>query len=508
MMRLVIQIFRKDVERLWPAILLTLALLTYWTFRDATLGWTGSPSLFSFNDDWLNLALPFAWAVLIALAVHQDSLVGDRQFWTALPCDWRPLLTAKVAFTAIFIHLFYFIATAIVLTSRGFDPAAHMPHLFWKQIVLLALTIPAFGAATLVKNTAHFLLLIVVAASGAILRPRQFNIPQWQVWQWDIRWNIALTVLVAGAVAVVSLQFIRRCTRRSRVLGILSAVMAAGLYVWIPRDATAALSAVFSPSSESRNGTGVRVLAIGPGDVYSLASNFQMTTVALPLMIEGTSGDESQIDPVSLEIITGDGAHFDVTPAKYTNPSSKDQIAATVIGMGTRGQCRLDLHFYSASAWECVRRGSVTLRGRMVANYARPGVSAVVSNGGATEVGESVRCHKAEFSRPSGPGNQIVSMECDSPEIEGRNIAVGQESGRWSGVPLMEVPGGWPYRFSVDRWLSPVHRSMASWGGALRGDLKVTPLVPGGYGITDYTLSNVDLKQFVVPANPSPRTSR
>ena len=49
-------------------------------------------------EGWLNLLLPLVWACVAALAVQEEPLVGDRNFWTTRPYRWPSLLGAKLMF--------------------------------------------------------------------------------------------------------------------------------------------------------------------------------------------------------------------------------------------------------------------------------------------------------------------------------------------------------------------------------------------------------------------------
>ncbi len=468
-MRLALQIFRKDAERLRWAILLTLALLGYWTFRGATLAWGRDPRVIPFSgDNWLNLALPFAWAVLIALAIQEDSLVGDRQFWVALPCGWKPLLAAKALFAAVFIHVPYFVATVVILAARGFNPAAHLPHLLWKQVVLLALTIPAFGVATLVRNVAQFLLLAIAVASAVVLRVNDVNLIDSQSWVWDIRWPLAVIVVAIGGAVVCGMQFVRRSALPSRAVGVVIAIGAACLYGWIPRNATAAISVALSAAGRP---VAVRLSGDGPARP-GWPLSVQMTTVSLPLLIEGATGDLRDIDPVKLELATADGAHYDVKPAPAVSPAANDPISVAVSPAGPQGQLREDIYFTTPSVWERVARERVTLRGRMIVEFQQKADGAI-------------DCRRS----PSSQFLRYGVLECESVELGGRDIRI------WGhGISEHQYSAS---HFPSDPWLSPIHRSQALFRVP---DVppSITPTRSRGFVVVDYTIPNVDLNQFVV----------
>ena len=482
-MRLALQIFRKDTERLRWVILLTLALLAYWTFRDATLGWGADPRPYMDNDgpdNWLNLALPLAWSVLIALAIQEDSLAGDRQFWVALPCGWRPMMTAKAMFVAAFIHAPYFIAGAIILGARGFHPAAHLPHLLWKQVVLLALTIPVLGAATLVRSVAHFLLLAIALASAVVLRVRDFNLINVQLWVWDIRWELALIAVALGAAVVVILQFVRRSTRTSRTIGVLTAIAAACLYSWIPRDATAAVSAAFSRAP----GGDVNVRVGSDTPHFSSGSwRYDVATVRIPLVLDGGASFQRQADQVSLEIITADGSRYSVAPVRDASPASREAVAATLYNTPASGSTWEVLEFFHADVWDRLRKGRVTLRGRMIVEYEQ-------AMGHATMQSAEVQCVRNtpfRFRRVTF----AARVGCDSVEIGGRNIHFSDRP--WASMQERQFSFS---HFLADRWLSPVHRSNALF----TSDVSPTAYAPRGFQVVDYEFPDIDLNQFVMEA--------
>ena len=85
-----LHIFRKDIRHHWPEILVSLLLLAAFVWHERA-EWSGNfPSfsllqiLFSFVDT----LLPLSWCLMIVRLVHEESLVGDRQFWVTRPYEW------------------------------------------------------------------------------------------------------------------------------------------------------------------------------------------------------------------------------------------------------------------------------------------------------------------------------------------------------------------------------------------------------------------------------------
>jgi hypothetical protein len=123
-MRLVLHILLKDARRFWWEIAVTLGLLASVARMDATrVGFIPGAM-----EGWLNLILPAVWAYLVALVIHDEALVGDRQFWLTRPYPWPALLVAKALFVLVFIHFFSFAVDVAILASRGFEPLAASIH--------------------------------------------------------------------------------------------------------------------------------------------------------------------------------------------------------------------------------------------------------------------------------------------------------------------------------------------------------------------------------------------
>ena len=117
-MRLIWHLFKKDTRRLWWEIAITIGLLAWLAHLDR---WRADYTPGSM-EGWLNVPLPFAWSYLIALAVLEDPLVGDRQFWITVPCRRYVLLAAKALFVRVFVHIPYLLAGSAILFARGFQP--------------------------------------------------------------------------------------------------------------------------------------------------------------------------------------------------------------------------------------------------------------------------------------------------------------------------------------------------------------------------------------------------
>src|SRR5207249_3106861 len=145
-----------------------------------------------------------------------------RQFWVTMPVQWGSLIAAKALFVVAFIHLPDIAADATILAVRGFRPSELIAALFGKQLLLIAaLTLPSVAIATLVRNTAQFMLSAIVTAAGVVFVNGGFALisPPWTPSDQG-RLDLALAILATTSLSVVVLQFARRWTKLARSIAI------------------------------------------------------------------------------------------------------------------------------------------------------------------------------------------------------------------------------------------------------------------------------------------------
>src|SRR5690349_5422525 len=116
-MNQVLHIFRKDTRRLWIEVLISVAalgVLTWTQWRMVT------PERGYDYDRWYREVLPFvitllSWWFITVRLVHNEALVGDRQFWITRPYVWYKLLAAKILFAVLWIGLPILISQIVLL---------------------------------------------------------------------------------------------------------------------------------------------------------------------------------------------------------------------------------------------------------------------------------------------------------------------------------------------------------------------------------------------------------
>ena len=162
-----LHIFRKDLVHLWPETLFVLVLFVGFCFA-APSGWSGSQyATYVTALAWLiRILMPISWLVLIARAIQDESLVGDRQFWTSRPYHWASLLAAKAILIGSCIYLPFFLMQVYLLHRAGLYPMLAIPSLLHNLLLLTVIVIIPLAAISAVTSTFPRVLLTFI---GAIL---------------------------------------------------------------------------------------------------------------------------------------------------------------------------------------------------------------------------------------------------------------------------------------------------------------------------------------------------
>jgi hypothetical protein len=177
-MKQIWHIFRKDVRHRWIELLVLLALLVLYAWKEIR-SWSepgfGARAfgLFGLLGSWpalVGLLIPVMWILLVIRAVQDESLVGDRQFWVTRPYDWKSLLAAKILFAIAFVSVPLFVMQLFLLVKAHFTPITpHLTALLGIQlIILLAVLLPSFTLSTVTRSIAQFALAVIVFILGMI----------------------------------------------------------------------------------------------------------------------------------------------------------------------------------------------------------------------------------------------------------------------------------------------------------------------------------------------------
>jgi hypothetical protein len=167
-MNQILNIFRKDTRRFWPEILLSVVITFAFAFS-APNQW----KVFHFPSDrqrmqTIVVALAFlmvtGWWLLIARVVHEETLVGDRQFWITRPYEWQKLLAAKVLFAVAWIGVPFLLSQSLMLAEAGYSPLGCVPGMLLCGLLMSTVfLLPLFSVAAVTQNFARLTLTLLAS---------------------------------------------------------------------------------------------------------------------------------------------------------------------------------------------------------------------------------------------------------------------------------------------------------------------------------------------------------
>src|SRR5438270_2189959 len=93
------------------------------------------------------------------MAMHQEALPGDRQYWLTRPISRGSLFLAKAMFIVVFFNLPVLAGNLAALIANGLSPIAYLAPLIAKQVFLTALLIlPVMAIASVTRDLGQFVL--------------------------------------------------------------------------------------------------------------------------------------------------------------------------------------------------------------------------------------------------------------------------------------------------------------------------------------------------------------
>jgi hypothetical protein len=170
-MHQILHIFKKDVRRHWPEILISFALLGMYV---RIMTHHPDDRLTPYSFPWYQLSassvptlLIIFWIFLTIRLVQGEALVGDRQWWVTKPYEWWKLLAAKEIFLLAFIGVPLFLVQLYLLHHAGFPI---LPHFFGVLTMQLALAtvlfLPAVTLGSLTKSVGQALIALLIVFVG------------------------------------------------------------------------------------------------------------------------------------------------------------------------------------------------------------------------------------------------------------------------------------------------------------------------------------------------------
>jgi hypothetical protein len=317
-MKQILHIFAKDTRHLWLEILISLALLAALVLTGGRHFLPGTGYAYGYTVSFsprgglgllpylLTLFIPLSWWILISPVIHEERLVGDRQFWITRPYEWKNLLAAKALFLLVYLYLPLFLAQIGVLAKVGFNPFAYLPGLLYDLFLITSLVIlPLVALATITRNFARMTLAIlgvVVSILGIAALTSMFPGTEIATPFLD---SLSIFLVICGCITVIVLQYAARRPASAWVVLAVTLGIVASLACAAPDQAfmnrrypaEQAPGVVLATDNEAGGGAIVSV-ARGPHDVVinvpmrvsGIAPGSMMISEALRVTLEAPDG--------------------------------------------------------------------------------------------------------------------------------------------------------------------------------------------------------------------------
>ena len=219
-------IFRKDWKLLWKFVVGLGALHVFFATMLYQLDHGAEHHALASFMELFAMSSLFGSAILIAAAVHLDSIPGVRQDWLVRPVRRFDLLAAKFLFAVLLVQMPVFLADLFAALASGFSfgealKGAAARGLFW----LLALVVPSLAFGSVTRNLTECVLgglavFIVGAGFKSLAWPLMPGGIADPTINTGIGWlteDLRLAVALSAGAAILGMQFFRRMTLVSRV---------------------------------------------------------------------------------------------------------------------------------------------------------------------------------------------------------------------------------------------------------------------------------------------------
>ena len=495
-------ILEKDLRLLrWPVAIVTLvvaalARLDTWRY-DYEVG---------LAETVLNILLPLAWSMLIAVAVHQEPLTSDTAFWLTRPYRRPALFAAKVVFALMAVHLPILVAHCVVLIAHGFSPFTSV--LLWKQVeILVVVTVPSLAIAAVTSSLAAFSWCALAVGVCAMLLDAALTARVHSLVQSDPMAVLLTGVVIAiGGVIVIALQYARRTRWLARSVGLGTAAGAILLYSYAPRDLTTEMTCAFEADL---SGEPTVRLASNPSETlpgfYAPAG---FVTVAVPVQVGGV--DDTGIvaaEQIYVRVSRSGQEQWEQRKKTGLRPSAS---LALNWGPGSWQVLMLDRHRLNASGPTRVEGRATFRRFRslppveMPSTFAHKDVPGVgrcsASVGGETYTGSLLKVLCESPGKLPGVLRLVLRDPQDGKEWKQQ---LG-DSQRYRAIPVLD-------------WLSPIQRRQTffqlvevdsshpgdGWrvpaSALARSRLRIEPAIAEGCANVAYALDVEDLRKWIVP---------
>jgi hypothetical protein len=239
-----LHILRKDLRHLAPEISISISLVALFAWI-APAAWPGYISKMAYPGaqfgapqmmgGFLHALIPISWLVLISRCVHDESLVGDKQFWVTRPYTWYSLLGAKLIFVLTVICL-PLLATQIFLVHyAGLPILASLASLLLNiGAIFLLFLVPFLVLASVTSSFGPLVLLVLggvlyigLVGLVATYLSGAHAIPPYA----SAGCVVLLALILIGALVY---QYIERKTGQSQLIVLATPIVLAALFLILP----------------------------------------------------------------------------------------------------------------------------------------------------------------------------------------------------------------------------------------------------------------------------------
>lgn len=314
----ILHIFKKDIHRHWPEILISVAFLALYTHRELHFWQTSlqfdaiSPFFFLLSGRYIAFFLVLSWALLVLRVVHGETLVGDRQWWVSKPYIWWQLLLAKVFFIFVFVSVPLFHVQLLLLHHAGFSTLSNIGRLFLTQFTLpLVIIAFAFALASLTRNLAQALLGVAIVVVILIVGIWLDSITSHMAGDSSRVMDALESLLLFGPLILVPVwQFARRRTWTSRASIAVCAGIATLLSL-VPFGRSVEQSYPLLSLRDSPLQFSIPPISKAPDNPSGLPSFMTEAVLSIPLNVSGlVPGSVVLINGVNLTVDSSDDVHW------------------------------------------------------------------------------------------------------------------------------------------------------------------------------------------------------
>ena len=403
-----LHILRKDIRHLWVDLTLYLALLVAFSVVMPNIwGETSglNPALAIFAG-LLKILIPILWLVMIARLIHDESLVGDQQFWITRPYTWGSLLGAKLLFIVLCVVLPFVLMQWTLLLQAGLNPlhalaGQSLTMLYFALWVWLPFV--AVAAVTSTMQRMFMLMLAAVIFWGAVLTMLGSSIGPRMMPPYAVE----IFVVLSGGllIGILLYQYATRYSLRSRIALVGTTVLLVGFF-WcfmeagIPGPANMLIRHHYAGSTNPS----LRLVFDPSLPPFKDAQSFRfgkLVTMHLPVEMHGLDdADQLENENVSFTV-DAPGYHYD-SPWRPLYRNDRDS--------------RMMMLFIPQSVLDRVHGANVRMHFSMVATRTVPGASQVITAA-------------AHFDLPGNGSCKVLSelagnLRCRFPFQRSQRIAI------------------------------------------------------------------------------------